>query len=154
MEVAKGVNAVKQRREGRSAVAIPPTDPEEAARACLFSVLDRFNTEDPFWGSFIPEFDATRLGEGRFSLVIRGRGARMEVQGVMLVDAGNAAAIRPSIVVGGIVEGGQPGTRRWHPVTCDVGENGRFVTSNFRKAIEAAVDDVARSRRGRHIGRP
>jgi hypothetical protein len=118
------------------------TDPNELARACLYAVIDRFNTEDEFWGAFVPELDSTVLGEGRFTVVLQGGGARFEVQGMMLVDAGQPSSITPSLVVAGLpIDGSRP--RRWHPITCAVDVNGRFVTSNFRRAIEAAIDDLS-----------
>lgn len=130
---------------GRGVAVAEPVTPDEAARACLFSVVDRFNTEDPFWGSFVPETDSTKLGDGRFSLTLRGHGVRIEVQGVMLVDAARPSDIRPSIVVGvSDPEAAPAHGRRWHPVTCAVDVNGRFVTTNFRKAIELALADARR----------
>ena len=114
----------------------------EAARACLYAVVDRFNTEDQFWGSFVPEFESTYLGSDRFTVTLRGRGVRLKVQGVMLRNAERRGAITPSLVVGSEPAEGDGPPRRWHPVTCTVDADGRFGTANFRKAIEAAIDDL------------
>jgi len=115
----------------------------EAARACLYAVMDRFNTEDDFWGSFVPEFDATFLGSDRFTATLRGRGIRLRVQGVMLGgDSEGREAITPSLLIGSVPDSGDGEPTRWHPVTCTVDSRGRFGTLNFRKAIEAAIDDI------------
>jgi len=114
----------------------------EAARACLYAVVDRFNTEDPFWGSFVPEFDSTFLGSDRFTVTLRGRGVRLKVQGVMLRPADGRGRIAPSLVVGSVPQSGDDSPSRWHPVTCTVDDRGRFGTQNFRKAIEASIVDL------------
>lgn len=114
----------------------------ESARACLYAVVDRFNTEDPFWGSFVPEFDSTYLGSDRFTLILQGPGVRLKVQGVMLRDVERRGTITPSLVVGSMPGEGDATPTRWHPVTCTVDAQGRFGTANFRKAIEAAIQDA------------
>ena len=113
----------------------------ESARACLYAVVDRFNTEDPFWGAFVPEFESTYLGSDRFTVTLQGPGVRLKVQGVMLRDS-ERGAITPSLVVGFIPAEGDAAPTRWHPVTCTVDAQGRFGTANFRKAIEAAIKDA------------
>ena len=119
----------------------------EAARACLYAVVERFNTEDPFWGAFVPELDSTSFGDDRFSVALHGRGVRLEVKGVMLTDNDKPGVVTPSLVVGACGQAAGAGVRRWHPITCTVDANGRFATSNFRKAIEAAIDDLQATRR-------
>ena len=118
------------------------SDAAEAARACLFAVVDRFNTEDPFWGSFVPEIESTRIGDHRFWVALIGRGVRLEVQGVMVRDADRAGSIMPSLVVGAVSQSSDESPRRWHAITCTVDAQGRFVTSNFRRAIESAIEDL------------
>ena len=114
----------------------------EAARACLYAVVERFNTEDPFWGSFVPEFESTSLGADRFALTLRGAAIRLVVQGVMLRDSERPGTITPSLVVGATPLGAQTPPSRWQPVTCTVDAQGRFGTANFRTAIEAAIEDL------------
>lgn len=113
----------------------------EAARACLYAVVDRFNTEDSFWGSFVPEFESSRIESNSFSATLRGRGVRLEVQGTMLADVG-AVGVTPNLVVGAVPLFSAGSPIRWHAVTCTVDPQGRFETSNFRNAIEAAIEDI------------
>ena len=112
-------------------------DPDEAARACLYSVVDRFNTEDPFWGAFTPEPGSTTFGDGRFRLVLTGAGERIVVEGTMVMDAGDPTSITPQLVVGDAT----PGTARsqWVPVACAIDGDGRLVTADFRRAIETVL---------------
>ena len=117
----------------------------EAARACLYAVVDRFNTEDAFWSSFVPEFESSTVGADRFSVTLLGRGVRLEVQGVILSGEG-AGSLSPRLVVGATPLTSAESPRWWHPITCSVDEQGRFVTSNFRKAIENAIDDLKAAR--------
>jgi hypothetical protein len=125
----------------RAATAGDSVRLDDAVRSCLYAVVDRFNTEDPFWSSFVPDPDKTRIESGGFSVTLRGLGVDLEVVGVLAESASAPRGIIPSIVVGGKA----PAMRSplsWHPVTCTVDGDGRFVTSNFRKAIEASIDDV------------
>jgi hypothetical protein len=133
---------VNERDVAATTRAAEEADAAEAARACLYAVVDRFNTEDEFWGSFVPEFESTYLGSDRFTVTLQGRGVRLKVQGMMLRDTERRGAITPSIVVATEPPEGDEPPRRWHPVTCTVDAYGRFGTANFRKAIEAAIDDL------------
>jgi hypothetical protein len=133
---------VNERDVAATTRAAEEADAGEAARACLYAVVDRFNTEDEFWGSFVPEFESTYLGSDRFTVTLQGRGVRLKVQGVMLRDAERRGAITPSLIVASEPAEGDGPPRRWHPVTCTVDPHGRFGTENFRKAIEAAITDL------------
>lgn len=117
-------------------------DVTEAAQACLYSVVDRFNTEDPFWSAFVPEFDSTSVGEGRFSVVLSGLGARIMVRGTIVSDAADPSSIMPVLSAGGIPVDDVGLPQRWHPISCSVDDKGRFSTSNFRVAIEASLRDL------------
>lgn len=119
-----------------------PANLSEATRACLYAVVDRFNTDEPFWGGFIPVADLTELGEDRFRTAFQGRGLRLTVRGSLIRGIGEVASIVPSIVVGATRIGEEPDPTCWHRVDCAVGDDGRFVTSNFRSAIESAISDV------------
>lgn len=124
----------------------------DATRACLYAVVDRFNTDEPFWGSFIPVADLTELGVDKFSASFYGRGVLITVRGTMLRGIGDALRYSPSLVVGAITmpdvsmihmttdEPKPP--LSWHRVACSVGEDGKFVTSNFRAAIESSIADL------------
>jgi hypothetical protein len=112
----------------------------EATQACLFSVIDRFNTEDPFWSSFVPQPELTNLRDERFALTVGGKGVFVEIRGVMIRGRENPEQITPSIVVGAKTAASPTSPRTWHPITCALDSSGRFVTSNFRKAIEASIE--------------
>jgi len=113
------------------------------ARACLYAVVDRFNTDDAFWGSFAPAPESTDIGEDSFAVSLEGRGVRITIRGALSRSDDKGSAIVPSLVVGAtrLGMGGAPLT--WHPITCAVNDEGRFVTSNFRAAIESAISDLA-----------
>ena len=114
---------------------------EEATRACLYAIVDRFNTDDPFWGSFVPEPDSTVVGTDTFDVTISGRGVRIAVRGTMRI--GPANQITPDLALGALRAGTADAPSRWHAVTCLVDVEGRFVTSNFRTAMEAAITDAS-----------
>lgn len=121
----------------------------DATRACLYAVVDRFNTDEPFWGSFVPIADLTEIGNDRFRLTLQGRGVLIAVRGELLRGIGEAVRYVPQLVVGAIPaidpstpHGPEPEIM-WHHVDCSVDVEGKFTTSNFRKAIEAAISDLA-----------
>lgn len=116
----------------------------DAARACLYAVVERFNTEDAFWGSFVPEMESTNFDDKRFCVRLEGRGVRLEVRGMILAMAETPPAFAPSVIVGATPPGSNATPDRWHPINCSVDAHGCFVTSNFRKAIEASIADVRR----------
>jgi len=120
-----------------------PANISEATRACLYAVVDRFNTDEPFWGEFIPVADLTEIGDDSFCVAFQGRDLRLTVRGSLIRGIGEIAQIVPSIVVGASHIGEEPGPPGWHSVDCAVGEDGKFVTSNFRSAIESAISDLA-----------
>lgn len=126
--------------EGKS-----PADLGEAARACLYAVVDRFNTDEPFWSGFIPVADLTEIGDDWFRAAFEGRGFRLTVHGKLVQDIGATGAIVPSLVVGAIrtASADQGAPSGWHRVDCAVGDDGKFVTSNFRAAIESAISGLA-----------
>jgi|SRR5215472_10737190 len=115
---------------------------DEAARACLYAVVDRFNTDDAFWGSFVPAADATDIGEDAFTVSLDGRGVRITVRGTLMRGLEDGPPIVPQLVVGAVRQGNQGAPKTWHPITCSVNDEGRFVTSNFRAAIESAISDL------------
>jgi len=77
-----------------------PANISEATRACLYAVVDRFNTDEPFWGEFIPVADLTEIGEDSFCVAFHGRDLRLTVRGSLIRGIGEIAQIVPSIVVG------------------------------------------------------
>jgi hypothetical protein len=113
----------------------------EPTRACLFAVVERFNTEEPFWCSFVPEPEQTRLAPDAFSVTLRGCGLEFEVTGTLVESSGAPGGVRPTVVVGARPSA-RESPRHWHQVTCTVDSAGRFTTSDFRKAIEASIEDV------------
>jgi len=119
-----------------------PATMSEATRACLYAVVDRFNTDEPFWGAFIPVADLTEIGDDSFCAAFHSRDLRLTVRGSLIRGIGETASIVPSIVVGATHIGEDPNPPRWHRVDCAVGADGKFVTSNFRKAIESAISDL------------
>jgi hypothetical protein len=114
----------------------------DSTRSCLCSIIDRFNTEDPFWSAFVPDTEATVIEPGRFSLTLRGKGIRLDVCGVLIREVDNPSRLTPSLVVGAKRPSDASRPEAWHPITCSVDRKGRFATSNFRIAIEASIDDV------------
>ena len=114
----------------------------EAIRACCFAVVDRFNTEDPFWSGFVTDPERTTIGDDRFSLTLLGQGVELEVIGSVAAVAGVPGGVEPSVRVGGRPS---PTTSPliWHSVDCTVDGSGRFVTKNFRRAIEASIGDLS-----------
>jgi hypothetical protein len=133
--------AVRQLNSQVAEAPVASAAAADAARACLYAVVDRFNTEDPFWGSFVPEPDLTRLSHTGFSVTLRGRGIEFEVVGALARAYDVPGGFAPTVVVGARPSSATP-PKAWHPVTCTVDDAGRFITSNFRKAIEASIDDV------------
>lgn len=121
----------------------PPANLGEAARACLYAVVDRFNTDEPFWCAFIPVADLTEIGDDWFRVAFEGRGLRLTVQGKLVQGIGANGAIVPSLVVGAIRTAEAAKPSGWHRVECAVGDDGKFVTSNFRAAIESAISSLA-----------
>jgi hypothetical protein len=119
-----------------------PANLSEATRACLYAVVDRFNTDEPFWSAFIPVADLTEIGDDWFRVAFHGRGLRLTVRGSLVHGIGETSPIVPSIVVGATHIGEEPNPLRWHRVDCAVGDDGKFVTSNFRSAIESAISDL------------
>jgi len=117
-------------------------DLPDAARACLIAVVDRFNTEDPFWSAFVPDPDQTRLTADGFSVTVRGLGCELEVIGKVARERSAAGGVAPTVSVGA-KRSSSPRPRRWHPVDCSVDASGRFSTANFRKAIEASIVDAS-----------
>ena len=119
-----------------------PANVGESARACLYAVVDRFNTDEPFWCAFVPVADLTEIGDDWFRVTLEGRGLRLTVHGKLVQGIGANAAIVPSLVVGAIrmADDGKPSS--WHRVECAVDDDGKFVTSNFRAAIESAIADL------------
>ena len=119
-----------------------PANISEATRACLYAVVDRFNTDEPFWGAFIPVADLTEIGDETFCAAFQSRDLRLTVRGSLIRGIGEIAQIVPSIVVGATRIGEEPTPRSWHRVECAVGDDGKFVTSNFRSAIESAISEI------------
>lgn len=119
-----------------------PANMSEATRACLYAVVDRFNTDEPFWGAFIPVADLTEIGEDSFCVAFHSRDLRLTVRGSLIRGIGETASIVPSIAVGATHIGEEPSPLHWHRVDCAVGDDGKFVTSNFRSAIESAISDL------------
>lgn len=122
----------------------------DATRACLYAVVDRFNTDEAFWGSFVPVADLTEIGADHFRLTLQGRGVLVAIRCTMLHGIGDGARFVPTIIVGAIPTpspetADTPSPREpaiWHRVACAVGEDGKFITSNFRAAIEASIGDI------------
>jgi hypothetical protein len=114
----------------------------DAARACVFAILGWFNNEDPFWSSFVPEPELTEIKNGSFGIALRGDGVRLEVRGIMIGDMDSPEQVRPSIVVGARSNDGQSPPQTWYPISCSLGPQDRFVTFNFRHAVEAALADA------------
>jgi len=115
----------------------------EATRACLYAVVDRFNTDEPFWSAFIPVADLTEIGDDWFRVAFHGRGLQLTVRGSLVHGIGETSAIVPTLVVGANQIGDEQKPSHWHRVDCSVGEDGKFVTSNFRSAIESAISDLS-----------
>ena len=123
----------------------------DATRACLYAVVDRFNTDEPFWGSFVPVADLTVIDVDKFRVTLQGRGVLITVRGTMLRGVGDALRYSPTLVVGAMPvpdpstaeEQHSPAT--WHQIACTVDDDGKFVTSNFRRAIESAIADLQAS---------
>lgn len=113
-----------------------------AVRACCFAVVDRFNTEDPFWSGFTPDPDRTALGNDRFSLILRGSGVELEVLGTVTASRGSPGGVEPSVSVRAKTAP-LSSAAIWHRVDCTVDASGRFVTKNFRRAIEASIADIS-----------
>jgi len=120
-----------------------PADLGEAARACLYAVVDRFNTDEPFWGAFIPVADLTEVGDDCFRVAFEGRGLRLTVRGTLAKGIGQNAPIVPSLDVRASELTPYEKPSGWHRVECAVGVDGKFVTSNFRAAIESAISELA-----------
>jgi hypothetical protein len=117
-------------------------EPAEAARTCAFAILNWFDSEDPFWGSFVPRPESTELADGRFAVSLRGQGATLEVHGTMIPDFEEPRALSPSICVAGRRDGDESAPQCWHPIACSLSVQGRFATHNFRNAVDAALADV------------
>lgn len=120
----------------------------DATRACLYAVVDRFNTDEPFWGSFIPVADLTEISTDKFRVTFQGRGVLITVRGTMLRGIGEAIRYAPTLAVGATPQPDPTNAEdvqspvTWHQVACSVGDDGKFITSNFRAAIEAAIADL------------
>jgi hypothetical protein len=112
----------------------------EATRACLYGVISWFNTDEPFWGDFVPESDRTWLSDDQFALTLRSGGIFLEVRGVTLEC--EPGLLQPSLIVGARSESRPSAPVRWHPVSATMDERGCFVTSNFRAAVQASIEDV------------
>ena|SRR5690242_1346283 len=119
-----------------------PANLSEATRACLYAVVDRFNTDEPFWSAFIPVADLTEIGDDWFRVAFHGRGLQLVVRGSLVRGIGETSPIVPSLVVGAKHIGDEQQPSHWYRVDCAVGEDGKFVTSNFRSAIESAISDL------------
>ena len=126
-----------------------PGDLGDATRACVYAVVDRFNTDEPFWGSFVPIADLTEIGSDTFRLTLQGRGVLIAIRGELLRGIGESIRYTPRLVVGAIppidpsTPHGPEAPVVWHQVECSVDGDGKFVTSNFRAAIESAISDLA-----------
>lgn len=119
-----------------------PANLGDATRACLYAVVDRFNTDEPFWSAFIPVAELTEIGEDWFRVAFHGRGLELTVRGSLVHGIGETSPIVPSLVVGANHIGAAEKPSHWHRVDCSVGEDGKFVTSNFRSAIESAISGL------------
>ena len=114
----------------------------EATRACLYAVVDRFNTDEPFWSAFIPVAELTEIGDDWFRVAFHGRGLQLTVRGSLVHGIGETSPFVPSLVVGANRIGDDQKLSQSHHVDCAVGDDGKFVTSNFRSAIESAISDL------------